>query len=138
VNPGATAAQTRWRVGAWCVGAGILVPLIDAGLFGPSDGLILLGLVFVVLGGLVANPLRTIGRLRTHGKIDPVVRLKPLGLFSYVAFFITFVLPFAVGEWLLRLIGERWGDRRRPPPDDEDTLDGDPLVWPAVGRRNRK
>jgi len=142
MNPGATAAQTRWRVGAWAVGAGILVPLLDAGFFGPDRGLFLLGLAFCVIGGLVANPFRTVDRLRTHGKIDPLVRLKPLGLFSYLAFFVAFVLPFAVGEWLLRLIAEHAGRRRGPPdPADEVTDDHEalgPVVWPATGKRNRK
>jgi hypothetical protein len=143
VNPGATAAQTRWRVGGWMVGSGVLGPAVFVVLLGgASIQVVLLGIAWAAFGACIANPFRTIERLRVHGRMDPVVRLKPLGLVSYTGFFLAFVLPFAVGEWLLRLVGE-WHLRRpspvEPEPVEEDTWHGEgPVVWlPDKQRRWR-
>ena len=141
MNPGATAAQTRWRVGGWLVGTGFLLPLTVMLLLGGSFVLLLFGIALASLGTLIANPFRTMGRLRVHGRMDPVVSLKPLGIFSYTLFFLVFVLPFAVGEWILRMLGE-WFEGRDPAPDSIEEhaphFDG-PIVWPAStpARRGR-
>jgi hypothetical protein len=138
VNPGASAAQIRWRVGAWLVGVGILLPVVSVWLLGGGLGVVFFGISLMALGALVANPFRTVTRMRAHGRPDPLVRLRPLGLFSYLVFFLTVVLPFALGEWLLRLLGEAY-ERRGRVTEDADTWAGDgPVIFPTRGRAARR
>jgi hypothetical protein len=132
VNPGASAAQIRWRVGAWLVGIGLLAPLLDVTVLGGGASIVMLGVFLMALGALVANPFRTVTRMRAHGRPDPLVRLRPLGLFQYLFFFVAVVLPFAVGEWLLRLLAEAYERRGRVVEDAADTWGGDgPVVFPV-------
>ena len=132
MNPGASAAQIRWRVGAWLVGVGLLAPLLSVTTLGGGAGIVLLGIALMALGALVANPFRTVTRMRAHGRPDPLVRLRPLGLFQYMFFFLSVVLPFAVGEWLLRLLAEAYERRGRVIEEAADTWAGDgPVVFPV-------
>jgi hypothetical protein len=96
----------------------------------------------MVIGSLVANPLRVMGRLRAGVPADPVVRLRPLGIIGFIVMMVLFLVPFAIGEWLLNMVGEvferRTGgaaDDGDPPPNpvDEETLAGHPPVpWPGA------
>ena len=45
-------------------------------------------------------------RLREGGLADPVVRLRPLGIIGFIVMMVLFLVPFAIGEWLLNMIGE--------------------------------
>ncbi len=139
MNPGASAAQIRWRVGAWLVGIGLLVPLASMKVLGGGVEVVLIGIFLMALGALVANPFRTVTRMRAHGRTDPLVRLRPLGLFQYLFFFLTVVLPFAVGEWLLRLLAEAYERRGRVVEEAADTWDGDsPVVFPVANAPTRE
>ena len=80
-------------------------------------------------------------RLREGGFADPVVRLRPLGIFGFIIMMVLFLVPFAVGEWLLNMIGELFERRANrtigedPPPltPDEETLAGHPPgPWPGA------
>ena len=142
MRPGATSAVLRWRVGAWLVGTGALLFVADLFFLDQGYGFWSLCLFFIVIGSLVANPLRVMGRLRAGGPADPVVRLRPLGIIGFIVMMVLFLVPFAIGEWLLNMIGElfeRRSGRRvidldeQPPPVDEETLAGHPPVpWPGA------
>ena len=128
MRPGATSTQLRWRVGSWLVGAGIFAVLALA-LLGGSLGLLSLAVLMAALGTLVANPFTMARRLRSHSIGEPIVRLRPLGVFGFVVFLIAFLVPFAIGEWLLNAIAERFEDSSGPtkPPTDDDTWHDQPL-----------
>jgi hypothetical protein len=142
VRPGATSAVLRWRVGAWLVGTGVVLLIADVLLLRKGFGFWCLCLFLVIIGSLVANPLRVMGRLREGGPADPVVRLRPLGILGFIVMMVLFLVPFAIGEWLLNMVGElferrtgRQLDDGDPPPIavDEETLAGHPPVpWPGA------
>ena len=143
MRPGATSAVLRWRVGAWLVGAGLLLFVLDLIVLHNGPGFWCLCLFLMIIGALVANPLRVMGRLREGGPADPVVRLRPLGIIGFIVMMVLFLVPFAIGEWLLNMVGElferRSGrrvidlDEQEPPPVDEETLAGHPPVpWPGA------
>jgi hypothetical protein len=142
VRPGATSAVLRWRVGAWLVGTGALLFVADLLFLDQGPGFWSLCLFLVVIGSLIANPLRMMGRLRAGGHADPVIRLRPLGIIGYVVMMVLFLVPFAIGEWFLNMIGERSERRAGRPSNDEDgmalapdeeTLAGHPPVpWPGA------
>jgi hypothetical protein len=143
VRPGATSAVLRWRVGAWLVGIGLVLLVADLLILRKGFGFWCLCLFLVVLGALVANPLRVMSRLRAGGPADPVVRLRPLGVVGFIVMMALFLVPFAIGEWLLNMVGELFERRAgRPsveegnsPPlsADEETLAGHPpSPWPGA------
>ncbi len=141
MRPGATSAVLRWRVGAWLVGTGLLLLVVDVIFMHKGFGFWCLCLFFMIIGALVANPFRTMGRLRQGGAVDPMVRLRPLGIIGFTVMMVLFLVPFAIGEWLLNMVGEvfeRRSDRpveaeNAPPPVDEETLAGHPPVpWPGA------
>jgi hypothetical protein len=142
VRPGATSAVLRWRVGAWLVGTGVVLLVADLVFMRKGFGFWCLCLFLMIIGALVANPFRVMGRLRDGGPADPVVRLRPLGILGFIVMMVLFLVPFAIGEWLLNMIGElserRQGRRADdanapPPPVDEETLAGHPPVpWPGA------
>ena len=142
MRPGATSAVLRWRVGAWLVGTGVVLLVADLVFMRKGFGFWLLCLFLAIIGTLMANPLRVMRRLRDGGPADPFVRLRPLGLFGFIIMMALFLLPFAIGEWLLNMMGElfeRRAERRgndataTPPPVDEETLAGHPPVpWPGA------
>ena len=72
MRPGATSAVLRWRVGAWLVGAGLLLFVVDLIFLHNGFGFWCLCLFLMIIGTLVANPLRIMGRLREGGPADPV------------------------------------------------------------------
>ena len=143
MRPGATSAVLRWRLGAWLVGTGLLLLVLDLIFLHKGAGFWCLCLFLMIIGGLLANPLRVMGRLREGGPADPVVRLRPLGIIGFIVMMVLFLVPFAIGEWLLNMVGElferRSGrrvidlDEQEPPPVDEETLAGHPPVpWPGA------
>jgi hypothetical protein len=137
-----TSAVLRWRVGAWLVGSGGLLFVADLFFLDQGFGFWLLCLFMVIVGSLVANPLRVMGRLRAGGHVDPVVRLRPLGILGFIVMMGLFLVPFAIGEWFLNMIGELVERRSGRPVDDdegvqlgpdEETLAGHPPVpWPGA------
>ncbi len=142
MRPGATSAVLRWRVGAWLVGTGVVLLVADLVFMRKGFGFWCLCLFLMIIGTLVANPLRVMGRLREGGPADPFVRLRPLGVIGFIVMMVLFLVPFAIGEWLLNMVGElferRAGRRSEdangaPPPIDEETLAGHPPVpWPGA------
>ena len=141
MRPGVTSAVLRWRVGAWLVGASLLLFILDLFILHQGTGFLFLCLFLLILGALIANPLRVMTRLREGGFADPVVRLRPLGIFGFIIMMVLFLVPFAVGEWLLNMIGELFERRANrtigedPPPltPDEETLAGHPPgPWPGA------
>ncbi len=106
MRPGATSAVLRWRVGTWLVGAGLLLFVIDLIFLHNGFGFWCLCLFLMIIGTLIANPLRVMGRLREGGPADPVVRLRPLGIIGFIVMMVLFLVPFAIGEWLLNMVGE--------------------------------
>ena len=140
MRPGVTSAVLRWRVGAWLVGASLLLLALDVFILHQGPGFWMLCLFLMILGGLIANPFRVMERLREGGWADPVVRLRPLGVIGFFLMTILFLVPFAIGEWLLNMIGE-FRERRTnrpvgedpPLPPDEETLAGHPPApWPGA------
>jgi hypothetical protein len=129
-------------VGAWLVGTGLVLLVADLVIMRKGFGFWCLCLFLAILGTLVANPLRVMGRLRAGGPADPVVRLRPLGVVGFIVMMALFLVPFAIGEWLLNLVGEfferragRHVDEENAPPlpVDEETLAGHPPVpWPGA------
>ena len=142
MRPGATSAVLRWRVGAWLVGTGVVLFVADVFYLHQGFGFWFLCLFLAVIGSLVANPLRVIGRLRAGVFSDPVVRLRPLGMVGFIVMTVLFLVPFAIGEWLLNSIGELFERRAGRPIDDagavqlapdEETLAGHPpSPWPGA------
>jgi hypothetical protein len=141
VRPGATSAVLRWRVGAWLVGMGVLLLVADLFFLHQGFGFWCVCLFIGIIGSLVANPLRLMERLRAGGPADPFVRLRPLGVVGFIVMMVLFLVPFAIGEWLLNMIGEVF-ERRAGHPitrddvelgPDEETLAGHPPVpWPGA------
>lgn len=129
-------------MGAWLVGTGLVLLVVDFIFLHKGFGFWCLCLFFVIIGALVANPLRVMGRLREGGPADPVVRLRPLGILGFIVMMVLFLVPFAIGEWLLSMVGELFERRsgrdvidldEPPPPVDEETLAGHPPVpWPGA------
>lgn len=140
MRPGATSAVLRWRVGSWLVGTALILFVLDVLFWGQGFGFWCLCLFMLVIGALVANPFRMLGRLRDGMPPDPVVRLRPLGIFGFIIMMVLFLVPFAIGEWLLNLVGELRERRGSHPvsedaplPVDEETLAGHPPVpWPGA------
>ena len=142
MRPGATSAVLRWRVGSWLVGFGVVLLLADFVFLRKGFGFWCLCLFLAIVGALVANPLRLMARLRAGGPADPFVRLRPLGVVGFIVMMVLFLVPFAIGEWLLNMIGELFERRARRPVDDEnapplaadeETLAGHPPVpWPGA------
>ena len=142
MRPGATSAVLRWRVGAWLVGTGALLFVADLFFLDQGPGFWSFCLFLVVIGSVIANPMRMMGRLRAGGPTDPVVRLRPLGIIGFIVMMVLFLVPFAVGEWFLNSIGELFERRAGRPSNDEDgmalapdeeTLAGHPPVpWPGA------
>ena len=142
MRPGATSAVLRWRVGAWLVGTGLLLLAADLIFLHKGFGFWCMCLFLMIIGTLVANPLRVMGRLREGGPADPVVRLRPLGIIGFIVMMGLFLVPFAIGEWFLNMIGELFERRSGRPVDDEEgvqlgpdeeTLAGHPPVpWPGA------
>jgi len=140
VRPGATSAVLRWRLGAWLVGTGLLLLVLDLIFLHKGAGFWCLCLFLMIIGGLLANPLRVMGRLREGGPADPVVRLRPLGIIGFIVMMVLFLVPFAIGEWLLNMIGELFERRSSrslgedpPLPPDEETIAGHPPgPWPGA------
>ena len=145
MRPGATSAVLRWRLGAWLVGTGLLLLVLDLIFLHKGVGFWCLCLFLMIMGALIANPLRVMGRLREGGPADPVVRLRPLGIIGFIVMMVLFLVPFAIGEWLLNMVGElfeRRSGRRVIDLDDDDPAAGrrgDPRRPPAraVARRRR-
>jgi hypothetical protein len=142
MRPGVTSAVLRWRVGAWLVGAGLVLLVADIVFLHKGFGFWCLCLFLMMIGALVANPLRVMGRLRAGGHADPVVRLKPLGVVGFIVMMVLFLVPFAIGEWLLNMVGEMFERRSGSEIEDEDpvalaadeeTLSGHPpSPWPGA------
>jgi hypothetical protein len=142
MRPGATSAVLRWRVGAWLVGAGLVLLVAEIVFLHKGFGFWCLCLFLMLIGALVANPLRVMGRLRAGGHTDPVVRLRPLGVVGFIVMMVLFLVPFAIGEWLLNMAGEMFERRSGREIGDEDpeslaadeeTLSGHPPVpWPGA------
>ena len=101
MRPGATSAVLRWRVGAWLVGTGALLLVTDLTVLHKGSGFWSPLPVPHVIGSLIANPMRIMGRLREGGPTDPVVRLRPLGIIGFIVMMVLFLVPFAIGEWFL-------------------------------------
>ena len=143
MRPGATSAVLRWRVGAWLVGAAVVLLVADVARLRQGAGFWLLCLFFGLLGTLVANPLKVPGRMREGSGTEPVVRLRPLGVIGFILMMVLFLVPFAIGEWLLHLIGDlfdrraaRATDSPHPERPDEETMAGHPPVpWPGRNAR---
>ena len=131
MRPGATSAVLRWRVGAWLVGTGALLFVADLLFLDQGPGFWSFCLFLVVIGSLIANPMRMMGRLRAGGPTDPVVRLRPLGIIGFIVMMVLFLVPFAVGEWFLNLIGELFERRAGRPSDGEDGMS----AWRRTRRR---
>jgi hypothetical protein len=108
------------------VGAGLLGLLLTVIWF-QSLAFGLLCIAGALLGALMANPFRLLARIRNHTIYEPVFRIRPLGVFGFVLFLIFLLVPYAVGDWLLTLIGERFESSRAEPPED-DTFEEDPLA----------
>jgi hypothetical protein len=119
--------ELRWRLGAWMVGAGILGILSSLFWIG-STGFAFLCLAGGLLGALIANPFRLIQRLRNHTIVEPVFRLRPLGMIGFVVFILFLLIPYAIGDWLLTIVGEGFERSAPADPAEDDTVDQDPLL----------
>jgi hypothetical protein len=119
--------ELRWRLGSWLVGAGILGILSSIFWIG-SAGFAFLCLAGGLLGALIANPFRLIQRLRNHTIVEPVFRLRPLGMIGFLLFIFFLLIPYALGDWLLTIVGELFERGAPVDPAEQDTVDEDPLL----------
>jgi hypothetical protein len=126
--------ELRWRIGCWLVGAALLGILASIFWIG-SAGFGFFCLASGFLGVLICNPFRLLARLRNHTIVEPVFRIRPIGMIGFLVFLILMLIPYAIGDWLMAMLGERFEAGRGQDPvteAEEDTLDGfDSLFTPA-------